>query len=139
MKHKMKKITSFIIAACCAVMTFTSCEVEKSTNNLVGTWELKSTTTYYENGETETTKPAEGEWQKYTFTQSAVTITSNDVPNSVALPYTVEDDNIVIGIYGVGAKLEIEKLTNSTLKIRTNNPIETEDGVDYTISTYKKI
>jgi hypothetical protein len=51
----------------------------------------------------------------------------------------VEDDDIVIGAYGVGAKLEIEKLTNSTLKIKTNNPIETESGVDYTINTYKKI
>ena len=120
-------------------MTFTSCEVEKSANNLVGTWELKSTTTYYENGETETVKPADGEWQKYTFTQSAVTITSNDTPNSLPLPYTVEGDDIVIGVYGVGAKLEIYMLTNNTLKIRTNNPIETEDGVDYTISTYKKI
>ena len=120
-------------------MTFTSCEVEKSANNLEGIWELKSTTTYYENGETETVKPADGEWQKYTFTQSAVTITSNDTPNSMPLPYTVEGDNIVIGLYGVGAKLEIYMLTNNTLKIRTNNPIETEDGVDYTISTYKKI
>ncbi|MBQ5895184.1 MAG: hypothetical protein IIW75_01295 [Bacteroidaceae bacterium] len=135
----MKKITSFIAAAFIAVTTFTSCEVEKSANNLVGTWELKSTTVYYENGDTKTTEPQEGEWQKYTFTQSTVTITSNDTPNSAPLPYTVEDDDIVIGIYGVGAKLEIEKLTNSTLKIRTNNPIETEDGVDYTISTYKKI
>ena len=120
-------------------LRITSCEVEKSANNLVGEWELKSITTYYENGESETTKPAEGEWQKYTFTQSAVTITSNDAPNSVPLPYTVEEDNIVIGLYGVGAKLEIETLTNSTLKIKTNNPIESEDGVDYTISTYKKI
>ena len=135
----MKKITSFIAAAFIAVTTFTSCEVEKSANNLVGTWELKSTTVYYEDGKTETTKPAEGEWQKYTFTQSAVTITSHDAPNSVALPYTVEGDDIVIGLYGVGAKLEIETLTNSTLKIKTNNPIETEDGVDHTISTYKKI
>ena len=135
----MRKITTFIIAACCAVMTFTSCEVEKSANNLVGTWELKSTTTYYENGETETVKPADGEWQKYTFTQSAVTITSNDTPNSLPLPYTVEGDDIVIGLYGVGAKLEIYMLTNNTLKIRTNTPIETEDGVDYIISTYKKI
>ena len=135
----MKKITSLVIAAFCALMTFTSCEVEKSANNLVGEWELKSTTTYYENGETETVKPADGEWQKYTFTQSAVTITSNDVPNSVPLPYTVEGDDIVIGLYGVGAKLEIYMLTNSTLKIKTNNPIETENGVDYAISTYKKI
>ena len=135
----MKKITSFIAAAFIAITTFTSCEVEKSANNLEGTWELKSITTYYENGETETAKPAEGEWQKYTFTQSAVTITSNDAPNSVPLPYTVEEDNIVIGLYGVGAKLEIETLTNSTLKIKTNNPVETESGVDYTISTYKKI
>lgn len=135
----MKKLTSFIAAAFIAVTTFTSCEVEKSANNLVGTWELRSTTVYYEDGKTETTKPAEGEWQKYTFTQSAVTITSNDAPNSAALPYTVEGDDIVIGLYGVGAKLEIETLTNSTLKIKTNNPIETEDGVDYTISTYKKI
>lgn len=135
----MKKITSFIMAACCAIMTFTSCEVEKSANNLVGTWELKSITTYYENGSTKTTKPAEGEWQKYTFTQSAVTITSHDAPNGVPLPYTVEDDDIVIGIYGVGLKLEIDELTNKTLKIKTNNPIETENGVDYTISTYKKL
>ena len=135
----MKKITSFIAAAFIAVTTFTSCEVEKSANNLVGTWELKSTTVYYENGDTKTTEPQEGEWQKYTFTQSTVTITSNDTPNSAPLPYTVEDDDIVIGIYGVGAKLEIEKLTNSTLKIKTNNPIETESGVDYTISKYKKI
>ncbi len=135
----MKKITSFIAAAFIAITTFTSCEVEKSANNLEGTWELKSITTYYENGETETAKPTEGEWQKYTFTQSAVTITSNDAPNSVPLPYTVEEDNIVIGLYGVGAKLEIEALTNNTLKIRTNNPIESEDGIDYTISTYKKI
>ena len=135
----MKKLTSFIAAAIIAVTTFTSCEVEKSANNLVGTWELRSTTVYYEDGKTETTKPAEGEWQKYTFTQSAVTITSNDAPNGVPLPYTVEDDDIVIGLYGVGAKLEIETLTNSTLKIKTNNPIETEDGVDHTISTYKKI
>ena len=135
----MKKITSLVIAAFCALMTFTSCEVEKSANNLVGEWELKSTTTYYENGETETVKPADGEWQKYTFTQSAVTITSNDVPNSVPLPYTVEGDDIVIGLYGVGAKLEIYMLTNSTLKIKTNNPSETENGVDYAISTYKKI
>ena len=36
----MKKITSFIAAAFIAVTTFTSCEVEKSANNLVGTWEL---------------------------------------------------------------------------------------------------
>lgn len=135
----MKKITSLVIAAFCALMTFTSCEVEKSANNLEGIWELKSTTTYYENGETETIKPADGEWQKYTFTQSAVTITSNNTPNSLPLPYTVEGDDIVIGIYGVGAKLEIYMLTNNTLKIRTNNPIETEDGVDYIISTYKKI
>ncbi len=135
----MKKITSFIAAAFIAVTTFTSCEVEKSANNLVGTWELKSTTVYYENGDTKTTEPQEGEWQKYTFTQSTVTITSNDTPNSAPLPYTVEDDDIVIGIYGVGAKLEIETLTNSTLKVKTNNPIETENGVDYTISTYKKI
>ena len=135
----MKKFSSFIVAAFVAVTTFTCCEVEKSANNLVGEWELKSITTYYENGESETTKPAEGEWQKYTFTQSAVTITSNDAPNSVPLPYTVEEDNIVIGLYGVGAKLEIETLTNSTLKIKTNNPIESENGVDYTISTYKKI
>jgi hypothetical protein len=135
----MKKLTSFIAAAFIAVTTFTSCEVEKSANNLVGTWELRSTTVYYEDGKTETTKPAEGEWQKYIFTQSAVTITSNDAPNGVPLPYTVEDDDIVIGLYGVGAKLEIETLTNSTLKIKTNNPIETEDGVDHTISTYKKI
>ena len=135
----MKKLTSFIAAAIIAVTTFTSCEVEKSANNLVGTWELRSTTVYYEDGKTETTKPAEGEWQKYTFTQSAVTITSNDAPNGVPLPYTVEDDDIVIGLYGVGAKLEIETLTNSTLKIKTNNPIETEDGVDHTISTYRKI
>lgn len=135
----MKKITSFIAAAFIAVTTFTSCEVEKSANNLVGTWELKSTTVYYENGDTKTTEPQEGEWQKYTFTQSTVTITSNDTPNSAPLPYTVEDDDIVIGIYGVGAKLEIETLTNSTLKIKKNNPIESENGVDYTISTYKKI
>lgn len=135
----MKKITSFIAAAFIAVTTFTSCEVEKSANNLVGTWELKSTTVYYENGDTKTTEPQEGEWQKYTFTQSTVTITSNDTPNSVPLPYTVEDDDIVIGIYGVGAKLEIETLTNSTLKVKTNNPIESENGVDYTISKYKKI
>lgn len=135
----MKKITSFIAAAFIAVTTFTSCEVEKSANNLVGTWELKSTTVYYENGDTKTTEPQEGEWQKYTFTQSTVTITSNDTPNSAPLPYTVEDDDIVIGIYGVGAKLEIETLTNSTLKVKTNNPIESENGVDYTISTYKKI
>ena len=135
----MKKITSFIAAAFIAVTTFTSCEVEKSANNLVGTWELKSITAYYENGSTTTTKPAEGEWEKFTFTQSAVTITSHDAPNSVALPYTVEGDDIVIGLYGVGAKLEIETLTNSTLKIKTNNPIETESGVDYTINTYKKI
>ena len=120
-------------------MTFTSCEVEKSANNLVGTWELKSITTYYENGSTKTTKPAEGEWQKYTFTQSAVTITSHDAPNGVPLPYTVEDDDIVIGIYGVGLKLEIDELTNKTLKIKTNNPIETENGVDHIISTYKKL
>ena len=135
----MKKITSFIAAAFIAVTTFTSCEVEKSANNLVGTWELKSTTTYYENGESKTTKPAEGEWEKYTFTQSAVTITSNDAPNAVPLPYAVEDDDIVIGIYGKGLKLEIDELTNSTLKIKKNNPIETENGIDYTISTYKKI
>ena len=130
----MKKITSFI-----AVTTFTSCEVEKSANNLVGTWELKSTTVYYEDGNSETSKPADGEWEKYTFTQSAVTITSNNAPNAVPLPYTVEDDDIVIGLYGVGAKLEIDELTNSTLKIKKNNPIETEHGVDYTISKYKKI
>jgi hypothetical protein len=135
----MKKITSFIAAAFIAVTTFTSCEVEKSANNLVGTWELKSTTVYYENGDTKTTEPQEGEWQKYTFTQSAVTITSHDAPNGVPLPYTVEDDDIVIGIYGVGAKLEIDELTNKTLKIKTNNPIETENGVDHTISTYKKL
>ena len=135
----MKKITSFIAAAFIAVTTFTSCEVEKSANNLVGEWELKSITTYYENGESETTKPAEGEWQKYTFTESTVAITSNEASTAIPLPYFVEDDNIVIGAYGVGAKLEIETLTNSTLKIKTNNPIETEDGVDYTISTYKKI
>ena len=48
----MKKITSFIAAAFIAVTTFTSCEVEKSANNLVGTWELKSTTVHYENGDT---------------------------------------------------------------------------------------
>ena len=36
----MKKITSFIAAAFIAVTTFTSCEVEKSANNLVGEWEL---------------------------------------------------------------------------------------------------
>lgn len=135
----MKKITSFIAAAFIAVTTFTSCEVEKSANNLVGEWELKSITTYYENGESKTTKPAEGEWQKYTFTESTVAITSNEASTAIPLPYFVEDDNIVIGAYGVGAKLEIETLTNSTLKIKTNNPIETEDGVDYTISTYKKI
>ncbi|MBQ5888145.1 MAG: hypothetical protein IIW77_02590 [Bacteroidaceae bacterium] len=135
----MKKITSFIAAAFIAVTTFTSCEVEKSANNLVGEWELKSITTYYENGESETTKPAEGEWQKYTFTESTVAITSNEASTAIPLPYFVEDDDIVIGAYGVGAKLEIEKLTNSTLKIKTNNPIETESGVDYTISTYKKI
>ena len=135
----MKKITSFIAAAFIAVTTFTSCEVEKSANNLVGEWELKSITTYYENGESETTKPAEGEWQKYTFTESTVAITSNEASTAIPLPYFVEDDYIVIGAYGVGAKLEIETLTNSTLKIKTNNPIETEDGVDYTISTYKKI
>ena len=68
-----------------------------------------------------------------------MTITSHDEPNSLPLPYTVEDDDIVIGIYGVGLKLEIDELTNKTLKIKTNNPIETEDGVDYIISTYKKI
>ena len=137
----MKKLTSFIAAAFIAVTTFTSCEVEKSANNLVGTWELRSTTVYYEDGKTETTKPAEGEWQKYTFTQSAVTITSNDTPNSVPLPYTVEGDDIVIGVYGLGAKLEIYMLTNSTLKIEANYPIdiEIEDGVDHIISTYKKI
>ena len=53
--------------------------------------------------------------------------------------YTVEDDDIVIGLYGKGLKLEIDELTNSTLKIKKNNPIETENGIDYTISTYKKI
>ena len=135
----MKKITSFIAAAFIAVTTFTSCEVEKSANNLVGTWELKSTTVYYEDGNSETSKPADGEWEKYTFTQSAVTITSNNAPNALPLPYTVEDNEIVIGLYGVGAKLEIDELTNSTLKIKKNNPIETENGVDYTISKYKKI
>ena len=135
----MKKITSFIAAAFIAVTTFTSCEVEKSANNLVGTWDLKSTTVYYENGDTKTTEPQEGEWQKYTFTESTVAITSNEASTAIPLPYFVEDDDIVIGAYGVGAKLEIEKLTNSTLKIKTNNPIETESGVDYTISTYKKI
>ena len=135
----MKKITSFIAAAFIAVTTFTSCEVEKSANNLVGTWELKSTTVYYENGDTKTTETQEGEWQKYTFTESTVAITSNEASTAIPLPYFVEDDDIVIGAYGVGAKLEIEKLTNSTLKIKTNNPIETESGVDYTISTYKKI
>ena len=135
----MKKITSFIAAAFIAVTTFTSCEVEKSANNLVGEWELKSITTYYENGESETTKPAEGEWQKYTFTESTVAITSNEASTAIPLPYFVEDDDIVIGAYGVGLELEIDKLTKNTLKIKTNNPIETESGVDYTISTYKKI
>ena len=135
----MKKITSFIAAAFIAVTTFTSCEVEKSANNLVGEWELKSITTYYENGESETTKPAEGEWQKYTFTESTVAITSNEASTAIPLPYFVEDDDIVIGAYGVGLELEIDKLTKNTLKIKTNNPIETENGVDYTISTYKKI
>ena len=94
----MKKITSFIAAAFIAVTTFTSCEVEKSANNLVGTWELKSTTVYYENGDTKTTEPQEGEWQKYTFTQSTVTITSNNTPNAVPFPYTVEDDDIVASL-----------------------------------------
>jgi hypothetical protein len=135
----MKKITSFIAAAFIAVTTFTSCEVEKSANNLVGEWELKSITTYYENGESETTKPAEGEWQKYTFTESTVAITSNEASTAIPLPYFVEDDDIVIGAYGVGLELEIDKLTKNTLKIKTNNPIETENGVDYTINTYKKI
>ena len=135
----MKKITSFIAAAFIAVTTFTSCEVEKSANNLVGEWELKSITTYYENGESKTTKPAEGEWQKYTFTESTIAITSNEVSTAIPLPYFVEDDDIVIGAYGVGLELEIDKLTKNTLKIKTNNPIETESGVDYTISTYKKI
>ena len=135
----MKKVTSLFIAALCALMTFTSCEVEKSVNNLEGIWELKSTTVYYENGDTQTTEPTEDVWQKYIFTQSTVTITSNDVPNSIPLPYTIEGDDILIGLYGIGTKLEIYILTNNTLKIRTNNPIETEDGVDYTISTYKKI
>lgn len=135
----MKKLTSLFIAAICTVMTFTSCEVEKSANNLVGTWELKSTTNYYENGNKETIKPEEGTWQKYEFTQSTVKITSDETPSTVALPYTVEEDDIVIGISGYGLKLEIDKLTNSTLKIKTNNPIESEDGIDYSISTYKKI
>ena len=39
----------------------------------------------------------------------------------------------------LGFKKEIDELTNSTLKIKKNNPIETENGVDYTISKYKKI
>lgn len=141
----MKKATSLIIAAFCATLAFTSCEVEKSTNNLLGTWDLKSTTNYYENGRKETAEPKDGEWQRYTFTASTVTITSNGTPISIPLPkdiplpYFVEEDDIVIGAYGVGFELEIEKLTNSTLKIKTENPIEFEEGIDYSISTYKRL
>lgn len=135
----MKKATSLIIAAFCATLAFTSCEVEKSTNNLLGTWDLKSTTNYYENGRKETVEPKDGEWQRYTFTESTVTITSNETPSSIPLPYFVEEDDIVIGAYGVGLELEIEKLTNSTLKIKTENPIEFEEGIDYSISTFKRL
>ena len=132
----MKKLTSLIVAALFTALTFTSCEVEKSANNLVGTWELKSTTIYYyENGETKTTEPQDGEWEKYTFTESFVTITSNKLPSSSPMPYTIKDDKIV----GIGLNLEIEKLTNSTLKLKFDNPIKIEGGIDYTISTYKKM
>lgn len=136
----MRKLTSLIIATLCTVMTFTSCEeVEKSANNLVGTWRLSSTEIYYENGRIETKMPQNGVWEEYTFTQSLITITSNEVPNSIPAPYTVEGDNIVIGVGGIGLKLEITTLTNNTLKIKKNNPLEFEGGVDFTISTYKKI
>ena len=149
----MKKTTLLIIAAFCATLALTSCEVEKSTNNLLGTWDLKSTTDYYENGRKETVEPKDGEWQRYTFTESTVRITSNGTPSSLPLPYLVEDislpydveeDDIVIrasvGGFAVDFfELEIEKLTNSTLKIKIENPIELEDGIDYSISTYKRL
>lgn len=132
----MKKLATLIIATLCTVMTFTSCEeVEKSANNLVGTWRLSSTEIYYENGRIETKMPQNGEWEEYEFTQSVVKRTSNETPYMIPTTYTVEGDNIVIGI----VKLEIVKLTNNTLKIKKNNPLEFEGGVDFTISTYNKI
>jgi hypothetical protein len=133
----MKKLTSLIIATLCTVMTFTSCEeVEKSANNLVGTWRLSSTEIYYENGRIETKMPQNGEWEEYEFTQSVVKKTSNEVPYMIPAPYTVEGDNIVIGVGGIGLKLEIVTLTNNTLKIKD---LEFEGGIDFKISTYKKI
>lgn len=79
--------------------------------------------------------PQNGEWEEYEFTQSTVKRTSNVVPYMIPTTYTVEGDNIVIGI----VKLEIVTLTNNTLKIKENYPLEYEGGVDFTISTYKKI
>ena len=140
----MKKATSLIIAAFCATLALTSCEVEKSTNNLLGTWDLKSTTDYYENGRKETVEPRNGEWERYTFTESTVTITSNEKPSETYL-YFVEEDDIVIGASVAGFEveffeLEIEKLTNSTLKIKTEkNPFGFKEGIDYSISTYKRL
>ena len=139
----MKKATSLIIAAFCATLAFTSCEVEKSTNNLLGTWDLKSTTNYYENGRKETVEPKDGEWERYTFTENTVIISNEK--SSKTRPYFVEEDEIVIGA-SVGGfevefyELEIEKLTNSTLKIKTEkNPFGFEEGIDYSISTYKRL
>ena len=131
----MKKLASMAIAAICTVIAFTSCEQEHSTENLVGTWEWTSSTTYNEAGKIGTEDANETNWKRITFSESTMTIYSDETPSGIPQVYSVEEG--VISTTGGAFTYSIEKLTGSTLKLKFNKWEIIDDGT-YTIETYRK-
>ncbi len=131
----MKRVASLVIAAICTAMLFTSCEKETSTENLIGTWEWTSSTTYNAAGKIGTEESNKNNWMRITFTESTMTITSDELPDGLPQIYTVEDGTI--STTGGIITYKIEKLTKNTLKLKMNKWEIIDDGT-YTIYTYKR-
>ena len=110
----MKKFTSYLSIALCAILSFSSCDKEDITaNKLLGTWEWVSSTTYYSDGTSETENTSNADSPSITFTESVIKGGDDE------LPYTLDDKTIYI----LGGLLtwEIEELTNKKLKFKQSS------------------
>lgn len=132
----MKRTKSFVFAVLCAAFALTSCEKEPTSDNLIGTWEWTSSTTYDKDGNTTTEEASENNWQRITFTESKMTITNDELPNGlIPQTYTIVNDTIKTTAGAITYK--IEKLTSRFLKLKLNKWDILDDG-SYTIDNYKR-
>lgn len=133
---EMKKLTLFTFTVLCAVFTLTSCDKTPTSDNLIGTWEWTSSTTYNEDGTTITEEATKENWQRITFTESKMITTSDELPNGL-IPQTYAIVNDTIKTTAGSITYKIEKLTSRILKLKLNKWDIFNDG-NYTIDTYKR-